>query len=112
MKKSTMARKGTGQEVGKVGEANGIDVIWMRMGDADDYHAFDGLDELAKSLAEGGVETVERHCLYGVRAPDFEGNNYISLYWGPDPGDGSAEATRELTDSELMTLAAELGQPR
>ena len=45
-------------------------------------------------------------------AVNAEGNSYISLYWGPDPGDGSAEATRELTDSELMMLAAELEQHR
>lgn len=107
-----MTRKSMGPEVGLVGEANGIDVIWLRLGDADDYHAFDGLDDVAEALAESGVETIERLCLYGVRAPGFEGNNYISLYWGPDPGDGSAEASRELTDSELMTLAADLGQPR
>ena len=48
----------------------------------------------------------------GVCAHGFEGNNYISLYWGPDADDGTAEATRELTDSEMMTLAADLGQPR
>lgn len=107
-----MARKRSGEDIGLVGEANGTDVIWMRLGDADVYHAFDGLDEVAEALAESGVETVERHCLHGVRAPDFEGNNYISLYWGPDPGDGSAEASRELTDSELMTLASDLDQPR
>lgn len=106
-----MARKSTGPEVGLVGETNGIDVIWLRLGDADDYHAFDGLNDVAEALVESGVETVERHCLYGVRTPGFEGNNYISLYWGPDPRDGSAEASRELTDSELMTLAADLGQP-
>ena len=107
-----MARKALGPEVRLVGEANSIDVIWLRLGDADDYQAFDDLNDVAEALVESGVETVERHCLYGVRTPGFEGNNYISLYWGPDPRDGSAEASRELTDSELMTLAADLGQPR
>lgn len=104
-----MKRKRTGRN--SVGKSES-DVIWMRLGDADDYHAFDGLDDVANKLADCGVESVERHCRFGVSAPGFEGNNYISLYWGPDPGDGSAEATRELTDAELLTLAAYLAQPR
>ncbi len=53
-----MARKSTGPEVGLVGETNGIDVIWLRLGDADDYHAFDGLNDVAEALVESGVETV------------------------------------------------------
>lgn len=84
------------------------DVIWMRLGDSDDYHAFDDLDEVADVLAEFGVDGVERHCLYGVSAPGFHGQNYISMYWGPDPGDGSAEASRELTDDELIELQSTL----
>ena len=107
-----MASKGSMQIVELIGEAVDTDVIWMQLGDADDYHALDGLDDVAEVLAESGVQSVERHCRFGVRAPGFEGNNYISLYWGPDPGDGSAEATRELTDSELMKLAAYLEQVR
>jgi hypothetical protein len=80
------------------------DVVWMRLGDGDDYHAFVDLDAVADLLAEFGIGLVERYCLYGVCAAGFEGHNYISLYWGPDPGDGSAEASRELTDDELVEL--------
>jgi hypothetical protein len=58
------------------------DVIWMRLGDADDYHSFDSLDEVADELTRIGIENIDRHCLYGVTAPGFEGHNYISLYWG------------------------------
>lgn len=84
------------------------DVIWMRLGDADDYHAHDDLDEVADVLAEVGVGEVDRHCLYGVSSSGFQGHNYISLYWGPDPSDGSAEASRELTDDELIELRRKL----
>ena len=80
------------------------DVVWIRLGDDDDYHAFDGLDEIADLLAEVGIHEVERYGLYGVSAPGFRGHNYISLYWGPHPGDGSAEASRGLTEFELIVL--------
>lgn len=80
------------------------DVLWLRLGDASDYEAFDDLDCVADLLAEFGIKAVSRYGLYGVSAPGFEGHNYISLYWGPNPGDGSAEASRELTDAELIEL--------
>jgi len=85
-------------------------VIWMRVGDADDYHGFDHLDEVADELAVYSVLNIERYCRYGVSAPGFDGHNYISLYWGPDPGDGSAEASRELTDAEFCKLQVMLDQ--
>jgi hypothetical protein len=85
-----------------------IDVLWIRVGDSDDYHALDDLDAVADLLAEVGIGQVERYCLFGVCTAGFEGHNYISLYWGPDPGDGSAEASRELTDGELIELREEL----
>ncbi len=84
------------------------DVLWMRLGDSDDYHAFDGLDDVADVLAEVGIGEVDRYCLYGVSAPGFQGHNYISLYCGPDPGDGTAEASRELTNDELAELQLRL----
>ena len=80
------------------------DVIWMRLGDGDDYHALDDLDSIADVFAQFGIKEIEHYCLYGVTAPGFEGHNYISLYWGPDPDDGTAEASRELTDDELIEL--------
>lgn len=88
------------------------DVIWMRLGDGDDYHAFDDLGEVADLLAECGIEEVDRYGLYGVSAPGFCGHNYISLYWGPDPEDGSAEASRELTGNELVELQMKLDDRR
>ena len=80
------------------------DVLWIRLGDASDYEAFDDLDGVADLFAEFSIKEVSRYGLYGVSASGFRGHNYISLYWGPDPGDGSAEASRELTGEELMEL--------
>lgn len=76
-------------------------VIWMRVGDEDGYHAFDTVEDAAQGLWDSDrVASVERFDS-GVTAPGFEGENYISLYWGTDPQDGSAEMTRLLTDDEL-----------
>lgn len=82
------------------------EVIWMRVGDEDDYHEFDTLEDAAQYLADCyRLERIDRYKKYGVCAEGFVGNNYISLYWGlPDPGDGSAEATRELTDEEIEEI--------
>ena len=93
-------------------KAEVTDVLWMRLGDGDDYHAFDGLGEVADLLADFGIEKVDRYVQYGVSATGFQGHNYISLYWGPNPGNGSAEASRELTDNELIELKVMLASRR
>lgn len=73
-------------------------VIWLRVGDEDGYHEFDGIEDAAEYLALSGVRKIERHCQYGVSADGYEGRNYISAYWGsPD----NADATRDLTDTEI-----------
>jgi hypothetical protein len=82
------------------------EVIWMRVGDEDDYHEFDTLEDAAQHLADFyQLDRIDRYTQYGVCAQGFIGHNYISLYWGaPDPGDGSAEASRELTDEEIEEI--------
>ena len=74
----------------------------MRVGDEDSYHPFDTIEEAAQHLGEfysiGQIIFRDR---YGVTADGFEGNNYISLYFGTDPKDGSAEMTRALTDDDI-----------
>ena len=78
-------------------------VIWMRVGDEDGYHAFDTVEDAAEYLGEFYcLAAVERGPRYGVISGDFIGLNYISLYWGLD--DEDAEAMRELNDSELTEL--------
>lgn len=80
------------------------EVIWMRLGDGGEYEAHDDLDSVADTLAEFRVREIEPHCQYGVSASGFTGHNYISLYWGPNPGDDSAEASRDLTDEEIAGI--------
>jgi hypothetical protein len=82
------------------------EVICLRAGDQDDYHEFDDLEEAAQYLADFyQLERIDRYKKYGVCAEGFAGHNYISLFWGPpEPGDGSAEATRELTDDEIEEI--------
>src|SRR5438128_6978920 len=78
------------------------EVVWMRVGDEDSYHPFDAVEEAAQYLGEFyGVQQIAWKNQYGVTAAGFEGNNYISLYWGTDPKDGSAEMSRALTDDEI-----------
>lgn len=79
------------------------EVIWMRVGDEDGYHAFDSVEDAAEYLGEFySLAAVERGPRYGVISGEFIGLDYISLYWGLD--DEDAEAMRELNDTELNAL--------
>lgn len=73
---------------------------WIRAGDADDYHDFDDLAEVAYTLAEYGVEQVEALHRYGVACDQFRGHNYISLFWGDD----DAQPSRDLTPADVEEL--------
>lgn len=76
--------------------------LWVRAGDGDDYHDFDGYQEVADYLGPLGVGTVERYGQYGVTGDGFHGPyNYISLYWGEDK---EPEPERELTDQEITQV--------
>ena len=79
------------------------EVIWTRTGDEDDYHPFNDVEEVAQYLFDFyGIEKIERLNDYGVTsAPDFEGNNYISLFWGGDKG---REPSRALTAEEIIEI--------
>lgn len=76
--------------------------LWLRIGDGDGYEEFgDDFDALVEMLAEAGVsEPLVRHGKYGVSSAGFEGQNYISLYWG----DRSANGERQLSGSELARV--------
>ena len=81
-------------------------VIWVRMGDNSEYHQFgNDFDAVADTLLEGGVEKVRR-CGFGngVMARGYEGDNYISLYWG----DKDAQFEKGLTLAELTDINAAL----
>ena len=71
--------------------------LWVRVGDSDNYHDFDGLQEVADYLAEMGVTGPLEWCNeYGVTSPEYRGKNYISLFWG----DANAQPIRQLTPDE------------
>jgi class 3 adenylate cyclase len=73
---------------------------WIRVGDADDYHEFDDLAEVADVLTEYGVAQVEALNRYGVACDQFSGQNYISLFWG----DSEAQPLCDLTAGDVEEL--------
>jgi hypothetical protein len=74
-----------------------IMTLWVRAGDGDNYNGLDGLHEVADYLAETGATGPLDWCnKYGVTSPEYQGNNYISLYWGDD----DAQPIRPLTVAE------------
>ena len=59
------------------------EVIWMRVGFEDGYHPVASVEDAADHLAEFyGIERIARHNEYGVSADGFQGENFISAYWG------------------------------
>ena len=74
--------------------------LWIRLGDNDDYHDYDSIDDVKEILDECDCLPVKRYCQYGITARHFQGRNYISLFWGDD----DAQPFNELTDNELVRL--------
>ena len=61
-------------------------LIWVRVGDAGEYEAFDGLDEAVEYLNELGVGRVD-HWInggpgVGIGTPNYHGHDFVSLYHG------------------------------
>lgn len=97
-------------------------LIWIRVGDQDDYHSFKSPEEAAYHLHEylhwPGHEDdgpcqcdheIERYigpALRGVALPGtpYTGDNGVSLYWG----DKDAQLQASLTDAELEAFARTL----
>lgn len=94
--------------------------LWLRLGDAGEYEDFgQDMAAVAETCAMAGVRSIRRlirtdkanapHRLdraavneyRGVAADGFEGDNYISLYWG----DADANMTRGLSVSEMQEFA-------
>jgi len=86
--------------------------VWMRVGDADEYHSFDSVDEAAEELAElwsalgypppqpNRIVRAKHSGVVGVDVTDsdLQGENAVSLYWGDD----DANLETPLSDSELL----------
>jgi 2'-5' RNA ligase len=94
------------------------DMIWMRMGDADDYHEH-GIDmnaaaghvvDFVGSSVSAGDETVQdvlndmAWLQGGLEVGSFYGHNYISLYWG----DKNADKTRDFSKADQRAFTKEL----
>lgn len=60
--------------------------LWLRCGDADNYHKLDSLDEVIERLEDLGVGEVTRFvkgpAYVGMETEQFSGMDGISLYWG------------------------------
>ena len=78
-----------------------MEVIWVRMGDCDEYESFDDLESLAKSFEERDLKASELE-LHGsaLMAPGYEGLNFISIFWGND----DAQWCRNLSEKEFEDL--------
>jgi len=81
--------------------------LWVRCGDGDGYHAFATTEEVAEYLAQNGaVPPLSEDRRYGVCCFGFEGQNYISLYWGWN----EESPSRSVTDDERITISQCLEQ--
>ena len=77
------------------------DRLWVRIGDAGDYSESDDLEQLVDSLCElGATSQLERRGEFGVCNNELRGNDYISLYYGPDV----QSPVRGVARSELLQL--------
>lgn len=77
-----------------------VPVLWMRLGDGGEYESFDGMAEVADSLRESNVSGISK-VDGGISAPGYQGNNYISLYWGTAE---SSDLTNQLSEGEFDDL--------
>lgn len=84
--------------------------VWMRMGDNDDYHDFDGPfsagSELGSYLSEVGTEKFKAGDIRwrgkGLEIDGFTNYNYISLFWG----DEDAQDSQELSKADKTQFVA------
>jgi len=61
--------------------------VWVRMGDGDNYSKFDDVASATDTMKEAGVSGPLQWGLRGkLIAPGFEGNNFISCFWGDKDG--------------------------
>lgn len=84
-------------------------LVWLRVGDTDDYHKFDSICEAAEHLEGFGIKKVWRSQFcpnFGLDAEGYTSYNYISAYWGKDDGD----ALLNLTNDDIQELNDNLPQ--
>lgn len=83
--------------------------LWVRFGDRDDYQDFDDLKSALVAIQAnvrgplwGWVNgrAIGGSGIAGFTAPNFEGYNYVSIYWGND----KAESIRGLSKRERARI--------
>ena len=85
-------------------------LVWIRMGDADDYHSFDSPEEAGNHVGYRLDEWDDtfRHRISGVMLPpEFVGDNYASLFWGDE--DAQYERGLSFTEQYLFERGVLLG---
>ena len=75
-------------------------LIWVRVGDAADYQAFDDLEEAVDYLNELGVGRVDHWRSAGVETVNYWGHDYVSLY----RGDADANLVSNLLPDERVVV--------
>lgn len=79
----------------------GQEFFWLRMGDIDDYHMFDTIDDVVNYIQLPGSPSKIIKGDAGIEIyPWYVGNNYISLYLGDSEGTHLAD----LTESEFREI--------
>jgi hypothetical protein len=80
-----------------------METLWLRLGDCAEYESFGTNEEGAladtnfvEALIEANVGKVDHWLQYGLVTENFQGSNYISIYWG----DENADALKSLDDAE------------
>ena len=79
------------------------DMLWLRLGDADEYASYDSIADVAKGLIWCGLDGYRILAIpHGVAIPDagYSGHNHISLFWG----DSDAQIARDVSDVEFVEL--------
>ena len=85
--------------------------VWTRLGDQGDYEDYDTpydagikIGEVYSILEPFEDEVKPRYRGKGYELPGFEGNNYISLFWG----DYDAQDSVELNESDKLDFESGL----
>ena len=72
--------------------------VWLRIGDQGDYEKFDSPEEAAQELGQYTSDREIKFTSLGVCVGPFQGDNYVSLFWGDDDAQPVGDA--ELSDLE------------
>ena len=78
--------------------------VSLRIGDNDNYEPYWDLEEAIDALQEASVTNPIRWRKAGFENDDFQGDNYVSMFWG----DEKSDFIRELSDEEKRVVEKQL----